>query len=1647
MESDKFICIRDTSKDGQGADSHSIVIVELTEEGKAKPSTRHRMNPTDATVMNPASKVLALRSGQDIQILNLDMKLRLKSTRMNEPVQFMKWISPQQMAIVTSSSVYHWSMEGEAEPVKKFERREECQILNYRTDETLSWLLLVGIATDAVRKGKGIVQLYSVDKDVHTIIDGHAACFCKFKLPGTMQTINLLCIASGGPSPQCFIAEVPLPNQPMSGQFNKVTVPLPITEPQDFPLGLHADEPKGLLYILCRSGWCYVMDVQTGTLIHQEKVSGSPENVNVFTSAKQHHYNGVLSVNTKGDVMLCHINEKTIVQWVQQRLNNQALALRIATSANLGGADDLFRQRFNTCLQSMQIEAAVKLCMEAPRQMLRTPEVLQRFQQLSSQNGQPALTVYFKFMVEHSKLNKHESVELVKVMLTKQQGIEFVKKYLNEKKLEESEELGDIIANADPPLALQIYYNGKAHWKVLAVLIRQKNWKHIIEYVKKSDDWKPDWCEMLERVVSMGDMEGASNLAQALAQEPNLEPPLDHNKIVEMFVTKTAIRPATAYLLEVLKDNSPEFGDLQTRLLEINLMHSPATVANKIFELCQLSHYDAKKIAPLCERAQLYQRALETYNKIQQDTDYRESTLKNLKSVIVNTHAIPHEWLVEFFQQLSKDDALACLQELMAKSQGSFRQGELPPNYKISVRVAVNNYRVLGTEPLINLFLSYQAFDAMYYFLGSIVRPNPSGEVCNDPEVHFRYIEAAANVNQPSEVERMTRESQYYPAEKTKNFLKEKRLADLWPFINVCDKHDYMDEMVRFLYDTKNLAYIDMYIQKKAPTKTPLVVGSLLDVGCNEDYIKRLIVSVGSMAPVEELVAEVEKRNRLKLLQEWLESRVHTSQDKNVYNALAKIYVDTNQNGKQFLADNVGKYDAAVVGKYCENRDPSLAVLCYERGDCDKELVEVTSRNGMFKHQSRYLVSRKDPELWEFVLESEEQEQYRKSLIDAVVATALPEAKQAEEVSVTVRAFMKANLPEHLTTLLEKIILHGDDRSEFRSNKYLQNLLVLTAIKATPNKVMDYVQRLEHFDAKDIAEIASKAGLYEEAFTVYKKQGMNAEAAEVLLQDIQNLDRARDFAEKVKMPEVYASVGRAELQKGDIPNAISFFIKADDASHASEVIAAVVSSGEKERYSDLVKFLNMARSGTKMKSESIDTELCYAYCVTNRLVDLEDFLKQAHLAKVGEVGMRCYSEKLYDAAKTCFQTVSNFPMLAKTHLKLGQYQMAIDAAGRTNSISTWKEVCYACVDAGEFRLAGIAAQNVVVVADELNEIIRFFEERGHIDELISLMKQGLTHERAHVGMFTELGILYAKYKSDKLMEHIKLWKARMNSHKLVVICEQYHHWAEIRYIHCKNEEWDAAARVMVDHSVLAWDHEVFKDTIAKVSSQELCYNGVNFYLEEHPDLVNDLLLTIIKRVDPDRIVVEVQGKCRTSNFDFISVVRPYLESVQEGNHAKVNEALNKLYIEEEDYESLKQSLENYDAVDQVELAEQLDQHDLLEMRRVASWLYQKNGKFSQAIECSKRDKLYHDATKTAALSGDKEVVEKLVRFFTDNNLHECFSACLYTCYEYIQPDVALELAWRHKVYDFAMPYIVQVLKEYIDKIDDVCAQLKSAKEQ
>jgi clathrin heavy chain len=740
----------------------------------------------------------------------------------------------------------------------------------------------------------------------------------------------------------------------------------------------------------------------------------------------------------------------------------------------------------------------------------------------------------------------------------------------------------------------------------------------------------------------------------------------------------------------------------------------------------------------------------------------------------------------------------------------------------------------------------------------------------------------------------------------------------------------------------------------------------------------------------------------------------------------------------QFLTNNQF-YTPSVIGAFCEKLDPHLAFVAYKhaRGECDDDLIRVCQDNGLFKDLARYLVERQDLDLWTRVLKPEgvdpaaPESPSKRYLLDQVVQTALPESKNPDEVSSTVRAFMQCDMPGELIELLERLVLQGSD---FAQNKNLQNLLILTAIRANKEKVMEYINRLDNFDGPDIAKIAcgEQYCLYEEALTIYIKFGKkttgddqvanHVAAIEVIVDMIRDLDRGKEFAERINHKSVWSKLGVAQLNAQLISECVQSFIKAKDPSMYVAVINAAHGF---DNYEDLVPYLKMARKD--IKEAMLDTELIYALARTHKLSELEEFVSAPNVAKIDLTGERCFDEGMFEAAKILFQNVNNNAKLALCYINMELYREAVDAATKANSVATWKQVNAACVRAGEFRLANIAGLHIIVHPDSLEELISLYERAGRSTELMQMLEQGLGLDNAHSGIFTELGVLYSKYLPEKLMEHIKIFWSRMNVVKILKACEKALLWNEAVYLYKEDGQHDAAVKTMVDHSV-AFKNDLFLDCVCKVRNPEVQYKAIQFFITSHPLQLSRLLQVLTPNLDHARVVHLLR------KHDAIALGVSYIKAVQKENLTAVNEALNELYIAEEDYEALRDSIDSFNNFDQIALAQKVERHELLEFRRIAAYLYKKNQRYSQSVQLSKEDRMYKDAIDTAACSGDGELAEELLRFFVSVQDTGCFAATLCTCYDLIRPDIVLELAWRYGYTDFSMPYIIQYTRHLHDRV-------------
>ena len=1070
----------------------------------------------ESILVHPAQMIIAARakaaSGSSfIQVFDMKNEKKVCQCEVKEDIEFWTWLNITTLGVVGVNSAFH--LDAKSGTLSKiFDRAPQLSgshIMGYSMSKNGTWAILHGIGADDNKNIVGNMQLYSIEKSQQQILEGFCGSFsevCVCEDPNYKNSLFTFIEKKKGQDMSTLrIMEIGAPNGSDVKFKQTAQFSYPPDVSNDFPVVVHSAEKFGILFIITKFGYLFVYAIGHGALLYRQKITTSL----IFKSVRNSKTDGTICVNRDGHLLAINVDDQNLIGYIMNKCShlsdNIGIAFKMAQRYSLPGAENLFNAQFNKLFGIGDYKGAAKIAREAPGDTLRNNDTITKFKSVQSAGGPPPILIYFSTLLETTQLNAVESVELVKPVLA-QGKKQVVEDWIKKKKLTITDELAEIIRQVDPKLALSCYIISDNPEQVIQGLVETQQYDKIMPYLTKTGK-KVDFVNII-RNVTPRNPEAALGLAKMLnSQGPNVIPT---EPVANIFIENNRVQEATAFLLEALKGNRPEEGHLQTRLLEINLMAAP-NVAEAIFQMQQFTNYDRDRIGRLCEQAGLYGRALEHHNNVD-----------DIKRAILNAHAIPKEQLIAVFKRLDPNDALQSMDDLMRINR---------QNVQKVAEVAIGNHGRLDTNKVIELFEYYQSYDGLFYYLGHIL---PETE---DEECYFKYITSAARLNKIAELEKVIKGTNHYDPARVKDFLMETPLQDPRPLIYLCDMHGFVPELTRYLYKKKMNRFIEIYVLKVNNAAAPKVLGTLIDMDCDDIYIKQLLNSIRA-CPIGELVDEFDQRNKRKDLQGWLQARANEGNpDPALHNALAMNLIDHDSHEAENFLINNPNYDSKIVGRYAEDRNADLAFIAYRRawGSCDDELVEVSNRNYLYRLQAKYLVERKDEALWAKVLAQDNE--HKQAVIDKVVQFALPESDNTEEVATTVKAFMDADMPSELIELLEKIVLHNSD---FSSNQDLQNLLVLTAIKADRTKVMDYVNRLDNFDGDHLAEIAlnDKYQLYDEALAIYRKCNQPEKAVGVLIDYMQNLTAAAEFAEKANQPAVWSRLGLAFLGAGDVERGI-----------------------------------------------------------------------------------------------------------------------------------------------------------------------------------------------------------------------------------------------------------------------------------------------------------------------------------------------------------------------------------------------------------------------------------------------------------------------------------------------------------------------------
>jgi clathrin heavy chain len=902
--------------------------------------------------------------------------------------------------MVTDQSVYHIDLRKDGNTMEKvFDRsgklaaQNKVQIINYALDPEEKYCYLSGISASA-EAIHGDMLLFLIKGGKFQPLEGHFGCFGTAKVHNeTYQSTIFACSKKphDKAESQVQISEIGDPPAGVAKFRKTIDFSYPDGTVKDFPIFMSIDSKHGLLYMVTNQGTLFLFEIGSGSMILRSRLS----DCNVNMGCKNLVSGGIMVLNKKGNVICVDTESNYIVEYLQKMCSHvdgiQEHAKNLAIRYGLPGAEQYFTEKFSQLMLSNNYVEAAKVVASSPGELLRNKATLDKFRTLQDETGRSMLQRYFSIAIEPvgSQLNALESMELVGLVITKRP--EMVKGWINENKLTLTENLGDLIKPNDLDTAITVYEKIGSVQKVNMCKMEKGDFGSLgnINAV--------EGLNMIRNAIM-------TNPAQAVSLAISLTKggKVSAHQCCEIFHSGNKPLELTKFFVECMTTDSAADSQWQTIVFELNL-RTNANYAMQLFQSGKYTHYSKEKLAPLCEQNNMLQQALECY-----------SDLKDIRRIVLNVHVFQVDYLVKFLGSLPVDQCLVCLQDLLKSNRA---------NLNLVSQVASTNFQKLGVAPVVEIFKNTGCYDGIEMFLGQLL-PNTQ-----DHEIYFRYIEAALKCGKIQQVEMVITEApNCYDAQKVKALLMSTKLSRPQALITLCDKNDWIEELTRYLWSNGQQRYIEVYVMTVSPQRAPQVLGAMIDLEAEESYIKQMLNSIKlnmpNSAPVEELIAEFEKRNKVRLLENWLEQRMaEGTQQPAVHNAMIKLAIDTDKDPQKLLSENQF-YDTKEIGQYVEDRDPHLAVIAYRRdwGKCDYQLIELTNKNALYRIQAKYLIERKSDELWAHVLSPDNP--HRDYIIEQVI-TALPESKDQDEVAIAVKEFMRALLHEALISLLEKIVLHN----------------------------------------------------------------------------------------------------------------------------------------------------------------------------------------------------------------------------------------------------------------------------------------------------------------------------------------------------------------------------------------------------------------------------------------------------------------------------------------------------------------------------------------------------------------------------------------------------------------------------------------------
>ncbi|KAJ3432730.1 clathrin heavy chain [Anaeramoeba flamelloides] len=774
-----------------------------------------------------------------------------------------------------------------------------------------------------------------------------------------------------------------------------------------------------------------------------------------------------------------------------------------------------------------------------------------------------------------------------------------IQKMLELNKLYLSPELGELLINIYPDLSLLVYIQLKDHSKVLDLGIQLKSFKKILEYLKDTNH-HPNYSKIFDKLVGKSNRDLVQFMKLILASKSKLS--LDINQIFDYLENKKLFRECTEIFLDHLKQDLTIEGDLQTRLITMNLK-GVTQVGIAIIENGIFTKYDKETISNVCYEAGCYQEALKLTGE-----------LNKMKKILGYSEWINQEFLLEWFGSLTLEDFQKIFRVLLKEKE---------KNGKLILAILQKYSDIIKEEDAVSLLIESQSYTLFMLYL-----QNVNKKYLKDNSIIKEILELIKNKDYEKLIKIITISKEYDP-QLLKTILMNCKIKNHIPFYKLCVRFGYTEEITKYCYDSSLVGLLNEYYQindnegkggynqeKNQIQKLIRIIEILFKNIVDSVFIEELLSSIGFIDDLELVINLFEKESKLNYLQNYVEKIAKQgNKSKLVHTTLAKIYLLTNNNINDFLKSN-HYYDRESIKEFIEKHNLNYLIEKEEFKVSNEEKKEIEKEFSQLRKDN-------DIQKWENFLNNQDLENL---FITNLIKEAIVSIENTDIIHLIIKSYMVKNAPNQMLIVLEHLVLNNKFVSSYES---LHNLLILTAIKCKSSKILEYIKWTELCNWSDLANVALGYNLNEIAFQLYHKGSKYVKASDILLNYHKDIHRTINYVQDHNVTEFWVKIGKKQLQKGEIKSAVESFLNGQDYNQFESFLNINYQNTKKDAISMLITYFEFCKS--KIKNDpKIDNHLVYLYAQNNDIQKIKDFLSKNVIQNKESLILKLKNEQLND---------------------------------------------------------------------------------------------------------------------------------------------------------------------------------------------------------------------------------------------------------------------------------------------------------------------------------------------------------------------------------------------------------------------------------